>query len=153
DHWLTHGRDYAETRFSPLADITTQNVSQLGLAWSYEFPDNRGLEATPIVADGVLYTTSAWSRVHALNAITGEVIWEYDPKVPRQWGVRACCGPVSRGVAVWEDKVFVGTLDGYLVALDRATGAEVWRTLTIDPAKDYSITGAPRVVKGRVLIG
>jgi len=153
DEWLSHGRDYSETRFSPLADINTQNVNQLGLAWSFEYPDNRGLEATPIVADGVLYTSGAWSRVFALDATTGETLWSYDPKVPKQWGVRACCGPVNRGVAVWEDKVFVGTLDGYLVALDRATGAEVWRTLTIDPAKDYSITGAPRVVKGRVLIG
>lgn len=153
DHWLTHGRDYSETRFSPLDNINAENVSRLGLAWSFEYPDNRGLEATPIVADGVIYSSGAWSRVYALNAITGELIWRYDPKVPKQWGLRACCGPVNRGVAIWEDKVFVGTLDGYLVALDRATGEEAWRTLTIDTNWDYSITGAPRVVKGRVLIG
>ncbi len=151
--WLTHGRDYSETRFSPLAQINTSNVSTLGLDWSYEFDDNRALEATPLIADGVLYTSSSWSKVYAFNAKTGELLWKYDPEVKKAWLARACCGPINRGVALWEDKVFVGTLDGYLVAIDRTTGEEVWRTLTIDPTKDYTITGAPRVVKGKVIIG
>ncbi|MCB1614453.1 MAG: PQQ-dependent dehydrogenase, methanol/ethanol family, partial [Pseudomonadales bacterium] len=153
DNWLTHGRSYDESRFSPLKQINDSNVTELGLAWSYEFPDSRGLQSTPIVADGVMYSTGSWSRVYAHNAATGELLWAYDPKVPREYLVRACCGPMNRGVAVWENKVYVGSLDGYLIAVDRESGAEVWRTLTVDQSKDYTITGAPRVVKGRVLIG
>lgn len=152
-NWLSYGRTYDESRYSPLDQINDRNVGRLGLAWSFEFPDNRGLEATPLVVDGVIYTVGAWNRVFALDAKTGELLWQFDPQVPKGIVVRACCGPVSRGLAVWQDKVFVATLDGYLIALDRFTGQVAWRTLTIDPAKDYTITGAPRVVKGRVLIG
>jgi PQQ-dependent dehydrogenase (methanol/ethanol family) len=152
-NWLMHGKSYDESRFSELKSINSDSVKQLGLAWSFEFPDNRGLEATPIVVDGVIYTSGAWSRVYAHNAKTGELLWQYDPKVAKSALVKGCCGPVNRGVAVWEDKLFVGTLDGYLIAVNRSTGEEVWRTLTIDADKDYTITGAPRVVKGNVLIG
>ena len=153
ENWLAHGRDLDETRFSPLRQITTANVAELGLAWSYDFPDTRGLEGTPLVADGVMYVTGNWSVVHALDAATGKPLWVYDPKVDRQRASAFCCGVVNRGVALWEDSVLVGTLDGYLVSLDRASGAEQWRTLTIDQAKSYSITGAPRVANGVVVIG
>ena len=152
-NWLSHGNNYAETRFSELSQINRDSVSGLGLDWSYAFNDNRALEATPIIVDGVLYTSSSWSKVFAFNAKTGELLWQHDPKVKKSWLARACCGPINRGVAVWEDKVFIGTLDGYLVALNRHTGEQLWRTLTIDNTKDYTITGAPRVVNGKVIIG
>ena len=153
EEWLSHGRDFSETRFSPLAQVDTGSVAELGLAWSYDFPDTRGLEGTPVVADGVMYVTGNWSVVHALDAATGEPLWVYDPAVPRARAKTFCCGVVNRGVALWQDLVLLGTLDGFLVAIDRETGAERWRTLTIDPEKHYAITGAPRVMDGVVVIG
>jgi alcohol dehydrogenase (cytochrome c)/quinohemoprotein ethanol dehydrogenase len=151
--WMSHGRTYDEQRFSPLDQVTKDNVGTLGLAWFADLDTNRGQEATPLVVDGVLYVSTAWSKVKAYNAATGEPLWAYDPVVPGGWAVNACCDVVNRGVAVWEGKVFVGTLDGRLVALDAATGKPVWEVNTIDRSKPYTITGAPRVVKGLVLIG
>jgi quinohemoprotein ethanol dehydrogenase len=153
ENWMTYGRTYGEQHFSPLNQINDQNVSQLGLAWFYDLDTNRGQEATPLVVDGVMYFTSAWSRVFALDAATGKLLWSYDPKVPGNWAVNACCDVVNRGVADWEGKIFAGTLDGRLVALDARTGRLVWETLTIDPSFRYTITGAPRVVKGKVIMG
>jgi quinohemoprotein ethanol dehydrogenase len=153
ENWMVHGRTYNEQRFSPLKQINDQNIPQLRLAWFYDLDTHRGQEATPLVVDGVMYFTSAWSKVFALNALTGALLWSYDPKVPGEWGVNACCDVVNRGVAVWNGKAFVGTLDGRLIALDAATGKPVWETLTIDRNFRYSITGAPRVVKGKVIIG
>lgn len=152
-NWLTHGRTYDEQRFSPLKKITDKNVGQLGLAWSYDLDTHRGQEATPLVIDGVMYFTTAWSKVVALNAATGAPIWSYDPKVPPETAVNACCDVVNRGVAAWEGKLYLGTLDGRLIALDAATGKPLWETLTIDRNYRYTITGAPRVVKGKVIIG
>jgi quinohemoprotein ethanol dehydrogenase len=152
-NWMTYGRTYDEQRFSPLNQINDQNVSRLGLAWYYDLDTNRGQEATPIVVDGVMYFTSAWSKVFALNAATGKLLWSYDPKVPGNWAVNACCDVVNRGVAAWNGTIFVGTLDGRLIALDATTGRLVWETLTIDPNFRYTITGAPRVIKGKVIIG
>src|SRR5215472_2651030 len=152
-NWMSYGRTYSEQRFSPLKQINDQNASQLGLAWHFDLDTRRGQEATALVIDGVMYFTSAWSKVFALNAATGAKLWSYDPKVPPEWAVNACCDVVNRGVAVRRGKVYVGTLDGRLVALDAATGQQVWQTLTIDPTFRYTITGAPRVVKGKVLIG
>ena len=106
-----------------------------------------------MVADGVLYVSTAWSKVKAYDAATGQALWSYDPEVPGEWAVNACCDVVNRGVALWEGKVFVGTIDGRLVALDATTGQELWDVSTIDRSKPYTITGAPRVVKGKVLIG
>src|SRR5580700_528543 len=152
-NWMSHGRTYSEQRFSPLKQINDQNVGQLGLAWYLDLDIRRGQEATPIVVDGVMYFSTAWNKVFAVNAATGEKLWSYDPKVPPERAVNACCDVVNRGVAVWRGKVFVGTLDGRLIALDAATGKPVWETLTIDPKQRYTITGAPRVVKGKVIIG
>lgn len=152
-NWLAHGRTYSEQRHSPLADINAANVGGLKLAWYWDTGDKRGLEATPIVVDGVMFTTGTWSRVYANDAGSGELIWQYDPQVPKQWGRNACCDVVNRGVAVWKGRVFVGTLDGRLVALDAGNGEVAWETLTIDPERPYTITGAPRVVKDMVVIG
>ena len=152
-NWMSYGRTYSEQRFSPLKQINDQTVGQLALAWYVDLDTHRGQEATPIVVDGVMYFTTAWSKVFAVKAATGEKLWSYDPKVPPEWAVNACCDVVNRGVAVWQGKVFVGTLDGRLVALDAASGKPVWETLTTDPHLPYTITGAPRVLKGKVLIG
>src|SRR5687768_1193470 len=152
-NWLTHGRTYSEQRFSPLAKIDAGNVKQLGLAWFVDLDTHRGQEATPLIIDGVLYSTSAWSKVQAIDAATGRQLWQYDPKVPGETGVKACCDTVNRGVAAYDGKLFLGTLDGRLVALDAATGNEVWSVVTVDQTKAYTITGAPRVIKGKVIIG
>jgi quinohemoprotein ethanol dehydrogenase len=152
-NWLTYGRTYDEQRFSPLRAIDTGNVQQLGLLWSRELNTTRGLEATPLVVDGVIYTTGSWSVVLAIDARTGNVLWTYDPQVPRSKARLFCCDVVNRGVAIYKGKVYVGTLDGRLVAIDAKTGTRIWETLTVDQSKPYSITGAPRVANGLVLIG
>ena len=151
--WLSYGRDYAEQRFSPLKAINTDTVKNLGLAWFGDFDTRRGQESTPIVVDGVIYVTTAWSKVYAYDAKTGKQLWKYDPNVPGEWAVNACCDVVNRGVAVWNGKVYLGTIDGRLIAIDAANGQSVWDISTIEKGKPYSITGAPRVVKGLVLIG
>jgi alcohol dehydrogenase (cytochrome c)/quinohemoprotein ethanol dehydrogenase len=153
DNWLSHGRTYDEQRFSPLQQVNADNVAQLGLAWYYDLDSTRGQEATPLVVDGVMYVSTAWSKVKALNAGTGELIWAYDPQVPGERAVHFCCDVVNRGVAVWQGRVYIGTLDGRLVALDAASGKQVWEVQTTDPELPYSITGAPRIVKGKVIIG
>jgi len=152
-NWMTYGRTYSEQRFSPLQQITDQNVNRLRLAWYFDLETPRGQESTPLVIDGVMYFTTAWSKVVALDAATGAKLWSYDPKVPPAWAVNACCDVVNRGVAAWKGKVFVGTLDGRLIALDAAKGQPVWETQTFEPGMRYTITGAPRVIKGKVLIG
>ena len=124
-NWAMHGRTYDEQRSSPLKQINEQNIEKLGLVWNHEFGTARGLEATPIVVDGVIYTTGEWSVVYALNAKTGQVVWTYDPKVPRARGLYACCDIVNRGVAFYHGKVYVGTFDGRLVALDAKSGTPV----------------------------
>ncbi|TIX48816.1 PQQ-dependent dehydrogenase, methanol/ethanol family [Alteraurantiacibacter aquimixticola] len=152
-NWISYGRDYAEQRFSPLDQINAENVGELGLAWFADMDTSRGQEATPLVMDGRLYTTTAWSKVKAYDAKTGAVLWEYDPEVPGETGVKACCDVVNRGLAAWGDRLFLGTLDGRLIALDRETGEEIWSEVTVDQSKAYTITGAPRVIDGKVLIG
>src|ERR1700730_950042 len=153
ENWLTYGRTYSEQRYSPLKRITADNANRLGLAWFADLDTNRGQAATPLVIDGVMYVSTAWSMVKAYDARTGRLLWAYDPEVPRELGVNACCDVVSRGVAAWNGKIFVATFDGRLVALDAATGKPVWSTVTVDKDKPYSITQAPRVIKGRVVIG
>ena len=153
DEWLTYGGTYDEQRHSSLIDVNKETVADLGVAWTYDLATNRGVESTPIVVDGVMYVTSAWSLVYALDAKTGEELWVYDPDVDRAVGVKACCDVVNRGVAVYDGKVFVGVIDGRLEALDAETGEVVWSKVTVDQSKPYTITGAPRVVNGKVLIG
>jgi quinohemoprotein ethanol dehydrogenase len=152
-NWLTYGRTYGEQRYSPLARINDKNVKTLGLAWFADLDTNRAQEATPLVVDGVMYISTAWSLVKAYDARTGRLLWAYDPQVNRELGVNACCDVGNRGVAAWNHKIFVGAYDGRLVALDASTGKPVWSTLTVDTSKPYTITQAPRVIKGRVIIG
>ncbi|MBO6554539.1 MAG: PQQ-dependent dehydrogenase, methanol/ethanol family [Roseitalea sp.] len=153
-NWLNYGLNYAETRYSQLDAIDTENVGELGLQWSYSLNSDRGVQSTPIVVDGVMYVTASWSIVHALDAVTGEPLWVYDPEVPGDFGKRGCCDVVNRGVAVYDGKVYVGAFDGYLHAIDAATGERVWRVDTIENRDmSYTITGAPRVINGKVIIG
>ena len=152
-NWITYGRTYDEQRFSPLDQINTANVDELGLAWFADMDTARGQEATPLVIDGKLYLTSAWSKVKAYDGVTGALLWEYDPEVPGETAVKACCDVVNRGLATWGDSLFLGTLDGRLVKLDRETGAVAWSKQTTDPEQSYTVTGAPRIIDGKVLIG
>ncbi len=152
--WLSYGLNYAENRFSQLDQINTENVKELGLAWSYDLKSVRGVEATPLVVDGIMYVSGPWSIVYAINARTGEELWTYDPAVPKSYAEKACCDVVNRGVAVYKGHVYVASLDGRLIALDAASGKVAWEKNTlIDPDKPYTITGAPRVFKGKVIIG
>ena len=126
--WPSYGLDYAETRFSKLKQINADNVGKLGLVWSYNLESNRGVEATPVVIDGVMYVTASWSIVHAIDVRTGQKLWSFDPKVDRAFGYKGCCDVVNRGVAVWKGKVFVASYDGRLFGLDAATGNKLWET-------------------------
>lgn len=152
--WPTVGLDYAETRFSKLNQINTDNVRDLGLVWSYNLESSRGIEATPLVVDGIMYQSAPWNVVHAIDARTGIKIWSFDPGVDRSKTYRGCCDAVSRGLALYKGKVFEAAYDGRLIALDAATGAKLWETDTlIDHDHSYTITGAPRVFNGKVVIG
>jgi quinohemoprotein ethanol dehydrogenase len=153
DNWLSYGRTYDEQRFSPLTDVSATNVGQLGLEWSADLDTARGQEATPIVVDGIMYVSTAWSMVKAYDATNGKLLWSYDPQVPRAKLVDVCCDAVNRGVAVYKGRVYVATLAGHLVALNADTGAVLWDKLTIPENSHMAITGAPRIVKGKVLIG
>jgi quinohemoprotein ethanol dehydrogenase len=153
-NWFTTGRDFGEGHYSPLDGINTGNVKSLGFAWQYDMRTARGLEATPVVVDGVLYTSGAWSKVYALDARDGREIWQYDPKVDGQWARHACCDVVNRGVAVWKGKVYVATIDGRMVAIDAATGKLAWeRDTLVDRTRSYTITGAPRIAGDKIVIG
>jgi len=152
-NWLSYGRNYSEDRYSPLVQINKDNVSRLGLAWDIDLGFRRGFEATPIVVDGIMYVSGAWSKVYAIDTRSGKLIWTYDPKVPGRFGMKACCDVVNRGVAVYEGKIYVGALDGRLIAIDATEGKLVWEVWTVDSTKNYTITGAPRIIKGKVIIG
>jgi PQQ-dependent dehydrogenase (methanol/ethanol family) len=157
--WLSYGRTYREQRFSPLDSVNRDNVDELDLVWSFKFDTARGMEATPIVHDGVIYVSTGWSHVHAIDARSGEELWHYDAKVPKAQLAKTCCGPVNRGVAIWQEdsdsplQVFFGALDGRLIALDAATGMENWSVQSTPTDGNYSVTGAPRIVKGMIIIG
>lgn len=151
--WPSYGRDAFEQRFSPLDQINLSNVADLGLAWSYDFRNGRGVEATPLMVDGVLYVTSAWSIVYALDARTGEELWVFDPQADRQRGAMSCCDVVNRGLAYENGRIFVASIDGRLIALDAQSGTKLWDTPTIDQDTPLVSTGAPRVANGLVIIG
>jgi quinohemoprotein ethanol dehydrogenase len=168
DQWLMNAGSYSQDRYSPLTQINSSNVNRLGLAWYYDTDSLPGsLEASPVISNGTLYATVTWGVVFAVDARTGKEKWHWDPHVGHlnfptgstgnpnkvRTGPSMCCGPGNRGVAVYGGKVYVGTLDSRLVALDAETGKVDWEVQTADKNADYSITGAPLVVKGRVIIG
>ncbi|HTY49223.1 MAG TPA: PQQ-dependent dehydrogenase, methanol/ethanol family, partial [Steroidobacteraceae bacterium] len=153
DNWMTVGGTYEEQHFSPLKQINAANVGQLGLKWYADYDTNLSQDGTPLEIDGVIYVSTAWSKVYAFDARTGRKLWEYDPRTPGTWIRNVCCGIVNRGIAAWDGKIYVGTLDGRLVAINARTGEPAWTVMTIDQTKHYSITSAPRVARGRVLIG
>ena len=151
--WMTYGRTYDEQRYSPLDSITTENAAQLGLAWYADLDSNLQQQATPLYIDGVIYYSIPWASVYAFDAKTGELLWKYDPGTPKEWAAKICCGIVNRGIAAWNGKIYVGSIDGYLIAIDAKSGAEVWRSLTFDQDDRYTITSAPRIAEGKVFIG
>jgi quinohemoprotein ethanol dehydrogenase len=153
--WLTYGLDQAETRHSPLTEINTANVQRLGLAWSYDVgPGGGGQEATPLVWNGTVFGITNWSVVFAVDARTGKERWRWDPQV-NQAAVRPeiCCGVVNRGLAIYQGLVIAPIIDGRLHALDAVTGKPVWESRVAYPQDRYTITMAPRIAKGKVIIG
>lgn len=159
ENWLSYGRTYSEQRYSPLDQINRSNVGNLKLAWYYNLDSNRGQEGTPLIVDGIMYATTNWSKMKALDAATGKLLWEYDPKVPGNIADKGCCDTVNRGAGYWNGKVYFGTFDGRLIALDAKTGKKAWEINTI-PAdaslgkqRSYTVDGAVRIAKGLVLIG
>jgi quinohemoprotein ethanol dehydrogenase len=154
EEWLTYGHDYSETHFSPLTQITTRNVKRLKLAWSAVSDAPQGtVEATPLMHDGVLYGILPWDVMFAVDARTGKTKWRWDPDVPREHITGLCCGPVNRGMAIFNGRVYAGLLDGRVVALDQETGKVIWSTQDTVPGGDTILTSAVRVVKGKVIVG
>lgn len=154
DQWLTKGGGSGETYYSGLKSIDTSNVSRLGYAWGFDTGTARGLEATPIVVDGVMYTSGVAGRVYALNAATGRLRWRFEPKINPRVYRSVCCDSVNRGVAVWQGRVYVAALDGLLYALDAASGKVLWSADTIiDRSRGYASTGAAQVAGKVVVIG
>ena len=160
EEWVAYGTNWAEQRFSPLKEIDASNVNRLGLAWSSELPLAAGnpqthQENTPLVFNGVLYGITPWSITYAVDLRTHKEIWRADPAVDQAvWQSRICCGVVNRGLALYEDKVIAPVVDGRLRALDAATGKVVWEVRVSPDNQAYTITMAPRVIKGgRIIIG
>ena len=151
--WPLHGNDWGEQRHSPLHQINAENIAELGLAWAFDLYTRRGVEATPLVIDGKMYVTSSWSVVYALDAATGELLWDYDPKVDRAFLAKGCCDAVNRGAAYADGKILVGAYDGRLIALGADDGGLLWETQTTDREQSYTITGAPRIAGDKVIIG
>ncbi|HEX4134151.1 MAG TPA: PQQ-binding-like beta-propeller repeat protein [Bryobacteraceae bacterium] len=153
--WLSYGFTPQETRYSPLDQINTSNVSRLGLAWSVEVgPGGGGQEATPLVHNGVIFSTTQWSVVFAVDARTGKEKWRWDPEV-NQSAVRSkiCCGVVQRGVALYDGRIIAPAIDGRLFGLDEETGKPLWEARVAYPQDSYTITMAPRIAKGKAIIG
>ena len=159
EEWLTHGLNYAEQRFSPLKQIDSTNVGRLGLAWTYDLGAGGGQQsATPLVVNGVIYGMTNWSIAFAVDARSGKELWRYDPDVDRAINAagsdRLCCGVLNRGVALYEGKVIVPVNDGRLIALDAVSGKRLWSVQATPPGDiAYSLTMAPRIVKGKIIIG
>ena len=150
-NWLTYSGDYAGRRFSTLDQINTRNALSLVAKWVYQTAATGKFETTPLVVDGILYGTGQDDRAFALDARTGRPIWQYQRQLPTD--IRPCCGRVNRGLAILGDKVFLGTLDAHVIALDAKTGNVVWDVEAVDHTKGYSFTVAPLAVKNLVILG
>jgi quinohemoprotein ethanol dehydrogenase len=154
DEWLTEGRDFGKSHYSPLDEINLDNIQELGFAWEYRTDTHRGMESNPIVVDGVVYTSGTTGRAYALNAVTGEEIWSFNPESDGQVNRYTCCDEVNRGLAVWEGMVYVGSLDGRLFALDAESGELIWEVDTfIFKDRAYTSSGAPEIAGDVVVIG
>lgn len=153
DDWPAFGRTYGEQHYSPLAEINGGTVGALGLAWSYDLAPNENSATGPIEVGGVVYFASGYSHVHAIDVVTGKLLWEYDPGAAEAAGRRLRQGWGSRGVAWWDGKVYTGTQDGRLIAIDARTGKPVWSVMTLEAGDYRFISGAPRVFDGKVIIG
>lgn len=155
EEWGKHGGGHAEKRYSILSAINEKNVTNLGVDWFFDLPGAQdGLAATPIVSDGVIYITTSFSNVYAVDSKTGRQIWHFNPGVKAKHGFsNSWAARVNRGVAVEGNKVIVATADCRLIAVEKDTGKAMWDVLTCDPSLEYSITGAPRVANGKVFIG
>ena len=157
--WMTYGGTYSEQRFSPLRQITADNIGKLGLQWFADYETNQNQHGSPLYVDGVIYVSTSRNVVHAFDAKTGQQLWKYNAMIQGD-RLRYNLGMVNRGIAVWNGKIYMGTLDARLVAIDAKTGKEVWSTDTVPASlglgtmgNRYSITMAPRVAKGKVFIG
>ena len=153
DNWLAFGRTYSEQRFSPLTQVNDTTVSRLAPDWVLELPTDRGLVSTPLVVDGVMYFIGGMNVVRAVNAASGALLWEFDPELQAVAGQLRAGWDHNRGIGFWKDKVYLATWDGRLIAIDARTGKEVWRVRTFEEGKPLYITGAPKIFKGKVLIG
>src|SRR5579872_3684702 len=153
--WLSYGLTPGETRYSHLKLIDASNVNRLGLVWSYEVGDGGGdQEATPLVWNNTIFGVTNWSIVFALDARTGKEKWRWDPEVNHQTvAPKVCCGVVNRGLAIYEGKIFVPVIDGRLEALDAETGKPLWETRVSYTQDNYTLTMAPRMARGKVLVG
>ena len=152
--WLAYGRTHSETRFSPLKDINAENVSQLKVDWFMDLPNDIGLVSTPLVVDGVLYFTGTMNVIRAVDAVSGKLLWTYDPKVGEAIKGRRQVGWVhNRGISFYKGKIYAATWDGRLFALDCKTGEKIWEVTTFDPERSLYITGAPKAFAGKILIG
>ena len=152
--WLAYGRTHSQERFSPSKDINIETVSKLKVDWFLDLPNDVGLVSTPLVVDGILYFVGTMNIVRAVNAVTGELLWVYDPKVADAIKGKRQAGWVhNRGISFSHNKIFGASWDGRLFALDHKTGEELWITTTFDPSSPLYITGAPIAFKDKVLIG
>lgn len=151
--WLTHGKSYKEQRYSELEQINKENLDELGLAWSIDLGTRRGIQATPIVVDGIMYLTGPWSVLWAIDTRKGAILWKFDPRVPREIAPKLCCDVVNRGVALYEGDIFIGAVDGRLISVNAVTGEKNWEVMTVEKDCYQTITGAPRIVNGNVVIG
>jgi quinohemoprotein ethanol dehydrogenase len=152
-NWAAYGRSFSEQHYSPLRQIDASNVSRLGLAWSLDLTDSNFATTAPIEVDGVIYFSPGVSEVRAVDAKSGKELWRYDPEVYKVAGQKMRTAWGTRGLAFWRDKVYLGTRDGRLIAVNAKTGKPVWSVMTVDPDDHRYITGAPRVFNGKVIIG
>jgi quinohemoprotein ethanol dehydrogenase len=156
NEWLSAGRDAAGTYYSPLKDINAANVSKLGFAWDYALGTHRGLEATPLVIDGVMYASGNFGRVYALDAATGKELWKYDPNSDGHWARYACCDAVNRGLVAFAGRLYVGALDGWLHAIDARSGRLLWKVDSLlgrDERRPYTLSAAPLLAGDLIIVG
>lgn len=153
NNWLLYGRDYASHRYSPLKQITRENINRLVPKWAFSMGVLDGQNSQVMANNGTLYVTSAWSKLFCLDGKTGELLWKYEHPLPEEIGRMHCCDVVNRGVGLYRDKVYFGTLDGHVVALEYKTGEVLWDTTITDWTSASGVTLLPMLVNGMVIVG